>query len=197
MTRCFVDYTKSWEKKIGKNEQPSLVILDSQAVKNTDCASETWFCHYKCVNWIKRHILVDVLWIPVCLLVTTANISDQEGWKKLWEINKDILKWIRDMLADNWYASEKFKVNFKENTWITVTVTPKPTKDPANPWFKPDNKRWVVERTNSWAEKCRRLHKNNERLLTTSEAMLKLCFIRLILRRLWWRWQSWKWAKKI
>jgi len=179
-----------------KNEQPSLVLLDSQAVKNTDSAEETWFCHYKCVNWIKRHLLVDVLWIPVSVLVTTANISDKEWGKRLWKINQDTLRWIKDLLADNWYASKGFKISFKKTTWITVKITPKPTKDPDNPWFKPTHKRWIVERSNAHMEKCRRLHKNNERLIDTSEAMVKLCFIRLVLRRLWWRWQPWKWPKK-
>ena len=173
-----------------------MVLLDSQAVKNTDSARETWFCHYKCVNWIKRHLLVDVLWIPVSILVTTANISDKEWGKQLWRLNKNVLKWIKDVLADNGYAGKWFKISFKKTTWITVEITPKPTKDPENPWFKPTHKRWIVERSNAHMDKCRRLHKNNEWLTNTSEAMIKLCFIRLILRRLSWRSKPWKRRKK-
>ena len=44
-------------------------------------------------------------------------------------------------------------------------------------------KRWVVERSFAWLEKCRRLWKNCERLLSTSLAMTCLAFVSLLLRR--------------
>ena len=44
--------------------------------------------------------------------------------------------------------------------------------------------RWIVERSNAWMEKCRLLWKNCESKLQTSVAEIKLCFIRLILKRL-------------
>ncbi|TXH60774.1 MAG: IS5/IS1182 family transposase, partial [Bacteroidia bacterium] len=45
-------------------------------------------------------------------------------------------------------------------------------------------KRWVVERTFSWLEKCRRLWKNCERKLNTSLQMIVLAFIGLLVKRL-------------
>ena len=45
-------------------------------------------------------------------------------------------------------------------------------------------KRWVVERSFAWLEKCRRLWKNCERKLNTSLQMMVLDFATLILRRL-------------
>jgi len=177
-------YTKIWEKKIWKNSKPSLVIIDSQAVKNTDSAKEKWFCHYKCTNWIKRHLLVDVLWFPICVLVTTANIWDREWWRKLVSKNKELLKWVKSMLADHWYASKWFKISVNKITGIKVYISPKPTKSKDEPWFKPVHKRRIVERSNSWMEKCRRLHKNNERYIENSENMIMLCFIRLLSKRL-------------
>lgn len=44
-------------------------------------------------------------------------------------------------------------------------------------------KRWIVERSFSWLEKCRRLWKNCERLMNTSLHMVILAFATLILRR--------------
>ncbi|MDE5067052.1 transposase, partial [Wolbachia endosymbiont of Drosophila leontia] len=44
-------------------------------------------------------------------------------------------------------------------------------------------KRWVVERSFAWLEKCRRLWKNCERKLNTSLQMIVLSFISLLLRR--------------
>ena len=45
-------------------------------------------------------------------------------------------------------------------------------------------KRWVVERSLAWLEKCRRLWKNCERKLNTSLQMVVLAFAALILNRL-------------
>ena len=45
-------------------------------------------------------------------------------------------------------------------------------------------KRWVVERSFGWLEKCRRLWKNCERKLNTSLQMVVLAFAVLILKRL-------------
>ena len=157
--------------------------MDSQATKNTDCASETGWCHYKCTNGIKRHMLVDVLWFPIWVLVTTANVSDKKWGKMLVKKYQQIVSKLKTLLLDNGYNWKWFKISIgKLCSWnVKVEITPKPSWWK---WFKPVHKRWVVERSNARMEKCRRLHKNCERHIETSEAMIKLCFIRLMARRL-------------
>nr|WP_293211901.1 MULTISPECIES: transposase [unclassified Microcoleus] len=44
--------------------------------------------------------------------------------------------------------------------------------------------RWVIERSNAWVERCKSLVKNFDRTLKRSNAKLKLCFIRLMIKRL-------------
>ena len=44
-------------------------------------------------------------------------------------------------------------------------------------------KRWVVERSFAWLDKCRRLWKNCERQLNTSLQMVVLAFLSLLLKR--------------
>lgn len=44
-------------------------------------------------------------------------------------------------------------------------------------------KRWVVERSFAWLEKCGRLWKNCERKLYTSEQFIVLAFLALLLKR--------------
>jgi hypothetical protein len=44
--------------------------------------------------------------------------------------------------------------------------------------------RWVIERSNAWMERCKSLVKNFERTLEHAAAKIKLCFIRLMLKRL-------------
>jgi hypothetical protein len=55
-----------------------LLIIDSQAVKNTCTASvnSKEFCHYKCTNGIKRHLAVDTQGLPFFTYCTPANISE-------------------------------------------------------------------------------------------------------------------------
>ena len=50
--------------------------------------------------------------------------------------------------------------------------------------FVPVAARWVIERSNAWVERCKSLVKNFDRTLDRSNAKLKLCFIRLMVKRL-------------
>lgn len=50
--------------------------------------------------------------------------------------------------------------------------------------FKVIPKRWVVERSFAWLEKCRRLWKNCERKLNTSLHMVIIAFVVLLVKKL-------------
>lgn len=69
------------EKAEKKPVWTTLIMIDSQAVKNTCNASiETkGFCFYKSTNGIKRHLAVDILGFPFFAHCTRANISDDQG----------------------------------------------------------------------------------------------------------------------
>jgi transposase len=180
-----------------KKETPSLLVGDSQAVKNTDSASSDTkgFCFYKNVNGIKRHLYVDTLGNILFVHCTPANVSDDQGLLEMITKNLEFFKQKRvstkkiTILLDNGYHKEKLETELRKIypqilTKIRIKVTPKPTKDPNNPGFKPVHKRWVVERTNAWLEKCRVLWKNCERQISTSIAKVQLALIRLQIKRL-------------
>jgi len=50
--------------------------------------------------------------------------------------------------------------------------------------FVPVQARWVIERSNSWIERCKSLVKNFERTLAHATTKVNLCFVRLMLQRL-------------
>lgn len=50
--------------------------------------------------------------------------------------------------------------------------------------FVPVPLRWLIEPSNAWMERCKSLVKNFERTLKHATAKVKLCFIRLMLKRL-------------
>jgi putative transposase len=52
------------------------------------------------------------------------------------------------------------------------------------PGFRVLPRRWVAERTFAWLDQNRRLSKDYERLCATSEAVIYVAMIRLMVRRL-------------
>jgi len=82
------------EKSYKKPEWTTLIIIDSQAVKNTCSAGieSKGFCFYKATNGIKRHLAVDSLGLPFFTHCTKANISDDQGLIEMLTINIDYFK---------------------------------------------------------------------------------------------------------
>ena len=128
---------------------------------------------------IKRHIAVDTQGLPHAICVTTANITDRAGAILMFKAAKDNLTNAQNILVDGGYTGENFanKVNQILNANVEVVKRNELHKFVVLP------KRWVVERSFSWLEKCRRLWKNCERLINTSLQMVVLAFIGLILNR--------------
>ena len=179
---------------LGKKSEPTVLIVDSQAVKNTDSSSNTikGFCSYKSTNGIKRHLVTDVLGIPKFIKCTPANKTDDYGLIEVIKENQKYflsLEYKMTILADNGYHKEKIEselkaINLKLLEKIEIKITPKPNPDPKDQGFIPAHKRWVIERANAWVEKCNSMHKNREKTLEACESKIKLCFIRVLTRRL-------------
>lgn len=155
------------------------MIIDAQSVKNTDTATEKGYDAGKKVSGIKRHIGVDTNGLPHSLAVTTANATDRDGAIKMLEQDQIYLKNVLKVLVDSGYSGERFA----EEILRILSATTEVVKRSELHAFKVIPKRWVVERSFAWLEKCRRLWKNCERFLESSLAMMQLAFISLLLRR--------------
>jgi hypothetical protein len=157
------------------------------------------FCFYKCTNGIKRHLAVDILGFPFFTHCTKASVSDDQGLIEMLTDNIDYFKLKpadlpkTTILLDNGYHPDKLtqalEVIYPEiMTKIQFELSAKPSKaeKAANgqSGFVPVRSRWVIERSNAWVERCKSLVKNFDRTLKRSNAKLKLCFIRLMLKRL-------------
>ena len=164
----------------GRKQKTSFLIIDAQSVKNTDTARNKGYDAGKKVSGIKRHIAVDINGLPHAIAVTTANITDRNGALEMFELHKNNLSRTLNVLADGGYTGEKFANSTKEILNCTVEIA----KRNELHTFKVIPKRWVVERSFSWLEKCRRLWKNCERKLNTSLQMAVLAFAVLCLKRL-------------
>ena len=190
-----------------KNEYPSLFLGDSMCAKNTATANiETrGYCHDQSTNGIKRHLLVDVLGNPYFVHCTAANSSDDEGWLEIIKANKEYFLNLPaahklTLLLDNGYHKEYLETEIEKidrqlrrkiKIELSAKITPEQKavskqENPSKQGFVVIAKRWIVERTNAWINQCRSLWKNGEGLLTTSETKIRICAIRLILRRIAW-----------
>ena len=164
----------------GRKVKTSFLIIDAQSVKNTDTAEEKGYDGGKKVSGIKRHIAVDTQGIPHALHVTTADINDREGAIQMFNAKDFNLSEVLNILADAGYTGD----NFADAVFKLLGAGTQIAKRPELHRFIVMPKRWVVERSFAWLEKCRRLWKNCERKLHTSQQMMTLAFAALLLKRL-------------
>lgn len=157
----------------------SLGIVDAQSVKNTDSAQHKGYDAGKKVSGIKRHIVVDTQGFPHALAVTTANVTDRAGALQALDNGYNSMGAMTNLLVDGGYTGEPFAKGVKELTGSSVEVVKR--SELHN--FAVMPKRWIVERSFAWLEKCRRLWKNCERKLNTSLQFMVLAFLRIIIKR--------------
>lgn len=151
-------------------------------MKNTDTAEEKGYDAGKQVSGIKRHIAVDTQGLPHAIAITTANVTDRAGALIALTDSKQKqnLTNLVSILVDGGYSGEKFAEAVKELLGAKVEVA----KRNELHTFVVIPKRWVVERSFAWLEKCRRLWKNCERKINSSMQFVVLAFVAILLKRL-------------
>jgi transposase len=130
--------------------------------------------------WRKIHIAVDVLGLPYAALVTTADVSDRDGAIEMFSYpDFDKAPTVKKVLCNGGYTGEGFAAKIQEATGAEVEIA----KRPELYKFVIIPKRWIVERSFGWLDKCSWMWKNCERLIETSLNMVKLAFVSLLLER--------------
>ena len=129
---------------------------------------------------MKLHIAVDVIGLPYAAIVTTANISDIAGGIQMFsQPSFYSFSTVQTALCDGTYEGENFAKAIKKLIGANVEVA----KRSELHTFAVIPKRWIVERSFGWLDKCRRLWKNCERLIDNTLNMVKLAFLRILLGR--------------
>jgi transposase len=167
--------------KKGQNPQESLGILDSQSVRWGNNRALNSYDGNKKVKGVKRHVIVDKNGFLVAVMVTVAHIHDSKAVMLLMRRLKDMLCSIQVIIADGGYRgeiAEKVKKTFGYIIQVVMRTDEKTSE------FKPVNKRWVIERTFAWFDNDRRLCRNYELLMESSENMVKLSAIKLLLNKI-------------
>ncbi|WP_422646157.1 IS5 family transposase [Xenorhabdus japonica] len=141
----------------GRNVTTTCMIVDAQSVKNTDTAREKGYDAGKKVSGSKRHIAVDSQGGAHAITVTTANVTDKQGALTAFTLHKKSLTRVTNVLADGGYTGATFATCVNDVLGATVEIAKR--SEPHT--FKVIPKRWLVERSFAWLEKCPNLLKHN------------------------------------
>jgi len=169
--------------KEGRESQASAMIIDSQSAKSAEGGEKVGFDGGKLVKGRKRNLITDTIGLVVLAKVTAANVQDVHAGKQiLIELKKrtELITRLRKIFADGGYRGEL--VNWVKNELHAEMEIVLKLGDKKG--FQVLPKRWVIERTNAWVTRNRRMARDYERLTETSEAFIYILMIRLGLRRL-------------
>jgi putative transposase len=136
------------------------------------------FDAHKRIRGRKRHILVDTLGIPIANRVEAANVSDRRAAARLLGGLGPIFPTIKTVIADAGHQSRKLTRLIKAEGYELRIVKRRKRA------FEVVGLTWIVERTFAWIGRYRRMSKDYEHRVQTSETLIDLIAIRLMLNRL-------------
>ena len=173
-------------KKVRTAEKPyhprTSASVDSQSVDTTSGGEQRGRDNAKDVDGRKRHIVVDSMGLLLAVLVTAADVDDAKGAAELFaRLGDQPMSRVRRMYADSKYHNFTLYEWVDRNADWDLEIVRRP--EGAKGWVKLPI-RWTVERTFAWLGRCRRLSKDREKTVSSSEAFLKLSMIQLMLHRL-------------
>jgi transposase len=117
----------------------------------------------------------------MCAIIHAADIQDRDGGIVLMSALLGMFPFLLKLYADSGYQGPKFQQGLKQACrQIEVEIVKR--SDPGKFVVLP--KRWIVERTIGWLNRCRRLAKDWECLNRNALAFLRWASIRLMMRKL-------------
>src|SRR5882757_3267810 len=168
----------------GRDPEPSAAVIDAQSIKSSEGGEARGFDAGKRTTGRKRHVIVDTMGLLLVVAVTSASVQDRAGGRTVLARLAKGFRTISLVWADGGYANsvDSTLLSWARDALNIVVEIVKRTDDVKG--FKVLPRRWVVERTFGWLVRNRRLARDYERLTATSEAMIKVAMIRLMLVRL-------------
>ena len=173
-------------QKVRTAEKPhsprTTASVDSQSVDTTSGGEQRGRDNAKNVDGRKRHIVVDSMGLLLAILVTAADVDDAKAAAELFgRLEGQPMGKVRRIFADSKYHNFALYEWVEDNAHWNLTIVRRP--EGVKGWVLLPI-RWTVERTFAWLGKCRRLSKDRERSVLSSETFVKLGMIHLMLNRI-------------
>ena len=165
-----------------RDTQPTAALLDSQSVRGAETVGRPsrGYDAGKRVNGRKRHIAVDTCGLLLAVLVTGAGVQDRDGARPLlWALHA-CFPGISLVWADSGYAGQLVGWATQQLK-LTVQIV---AKLAGQTTFVVLHRRWAVERTFAWINRCRRTVRDYERLPEHHAAMVQWAMVIVMTRRL-------------
>jgi putative transposase len=178
--------------RVGRDPQPSAAIMDAQSIKSVEESAliSGYDSHERAKGGKRGHppgsILVGTLGLPLSIPVAPADTHDTVGaWRPLAGL-KPLVPWLEKVRADGAYTSGKLaRWCGQYGAWDLEIVG----LDPEARGLAVQPRRRAVEPGAlgaglAWLVRKRRLRIDDERKVQTSETLVEVACIRLLLRRL-------------
>jgi putative transposase len=168
-------------RAVGRKPTPSAGVIDSQTVKTTESGGPRGFDPAKRMKGRKRHLVTDTEGWLLAVQVHPANIQDNHGAVPLLKTVRRAFRRLRHLFADRVYRGPKLLNAISDVGRWTIEVV---TRTESVGFFKPEKRRWVIERTFAWLGRNRRLAKDFEKTIASAVAWIMIASVRLLTRRL-------------
>jgi putative transposase len=189
---------QQWRERVGKAPEPTAAIIDSQSTRSTPQGGNTGFDAGKKVKGRKRNLVVDTLGLLLAVTITAASVQDRDTAADVVARACTKVPGLQKLYADGAYGG-KCALAIEKTHGISVEVVRHPGNRSTGTWqdaqqplwpeevakgFVVQAKRWVVERTHAWNERCRRLIAHHDRSEWAPVAWVWLAEARILATRL-------------
>jgi transposase len=182
LTRMHDGLRMQVRQALGREADPTAAAADSQSVRAAETVGKTsrGYDAGKKINGRKRHIVVDTCGLLLVVLVTGAGVQDRDAARLLLWALRSCFPTVRLLWADGGYSGQL--VTWAATTLgLTVDIV---RKLAGQVGFQVLPRRWVVERTFAWINRCRRTVRDYERLPAHHAAMVQWAMVIIMTRRL-------------
>ena len=186
LLRIHYELYQKCRELVDRQASPTACVIDSQSVKSAEKGGAhidpSDYDAGKKINGKKRHILVDTEGLLLHAVVHPADVQERDGGILLLATLFGLYPFLKKLFADGGYQGPKFRTELaRVLPGLAVEIVKR--SDTAQ-GFEVLPRRWVVERTFAWLNRCRRLAKDFENRTRNALAFLRLASIRLMLRKL-------------
>jgi len=166
-----------------KPSERTTAAVDSQSTDSHGTQEARAFDGGKKLDGRKRHLVVDSLGLLLAVCITAGNVADGVGGKACLDVMApEDYPEVRTIYGDKAYEKAGFPEYVQQwKAGCRLNVIARKEDDEG---FVRLPIRWVVERTNAWITKNRRLCRSYEHTASSEKAYIQIAMIHRMVRRL-------------